>query len=77
MIKLSEFSLVRKLFQTTALENIKTHILCSINSFPENYVNCYIIWGKNGRYRQVIDDNDTTHAHCMLDIQVQSHALRI
>jgi len=52
-------------FQTNFVEKMKTHILCSINFFRKS---CRL-WVKVENYwtaQQDTDDN-TAHAHCMLD----------
>jgi hypothetical protein len=57
------------MFQTKAVEKIKTHILCSIIFFPpppENHAFYDLMWKKYGRAGQATDDN-MTHAHSMLD----------
>jgi len=36
------------------------------NFFPENRAVCEIMWKKHGRAGQTADDN-TAHAHCVLD----------
>jgi len=60
-----------KTFQTKAVEKIKTHFMFNIFFFPENrtvHDNVEIYC----RARQATDDN-TAHAHCMLDTQVYKH----
>jgi len=53
------------MFQTKVVENIKTHILCSI-TFYENRAVYEITWKKYCRGRQATDDN-MAHVTCMLD----------
>ena len=46
------------MFQTKAVQKIKTHILCAVTFFfSENRAVCELIWGKRGRVRGVTDDN--------------------
>jgi len=61
---LAQFSLEWKMFQTKVVERIKTHFL-SNNSF---WKSCRL-WNNVEKYRRagkVIDEN-TAHAHCMLN----------
>jgi hypothetical protein len=54
------------MLQTEVVELIKTHILFSVTFFSENRA----VYEKMNKYcgaGQVTDDN-TGHAHCMLDI---------
>jgi len=51
------------MFQTKVVEKIKTHVLCS----PKNPAVYEVIWKKKYfRAGQATNDN-TAHAHCMLD----------
>jgi len=54
------------MFQTKVVEEIKTHILCSIAFFFLNHAVYEIVWEKYCRARQVTEDN-ITHVHSMLD----------
>jgi len=51
------------MFQTAVVENIKTHILCSITFFPENHFVYEIMW-KNIVEPDATNDN-RAHAHCV------------
>jgi len=67
MIYLAHFFLELEMFQTTFVEEIKTHILYCITFFF--FRKSCRLWDnmeKYGRAGQVIDDN-MEHAHCMLD----------
>ena len=60
----TEFLLEGEMFQTKVVENIKTHILCSMTFSRKSYR----LWDKVEKYYtagQAIDDN-MAHAHCML-----------
>ena len=59
---LAEFILEWEIFQTDFVENIKTHILCSITFFPENHSVYEIMW-KN---MVQPDRPNTAHAQIML-----------
>jgi len=52
------------MFQTEAVDKIKTHILCSITFF--DYRTIYEIMRKNIVELQATNDN-IAHAHCMMD----------
>jgi len=52
------------MFQTKFVENMKTHILCSINLFAIRAV-CEVMWTKYCRAGQATDEN-TAHAFFML-----------
>ena len=54
-----------KMFQTKAVEKMKTHILCSITLFPKS---CRLLDNvdKYCRTGQARDDN-MAHVHCILD----------
>jgi hypothetical protein len=54
------------MFQTKVVEEIKTHILCSVTFFFENSALNWVMWKKFCRAGQATDDN-MAHAHCMLD----------
>jgi len=54
------------MFQTQVAEKIKTRILCSVTFF-ENRAVYEIMWKNMLKDGQITDDN-TAHAHCMLDI---------
>ena len=54
------------MFQTKVVENIKTHILCSVTFFPENRAVCVIMWKEHCSVGQAVDDN-MAHAHYMLN----------
>jgi len=63
---LFEFFLYEKCFDKV-IEQIQTHILCSMTFFPSKNLEFYeILWKNVVRARQATDDN-TTHAHCMRD----------
>jgi len=54
------------MFQTKAVEEIKTHILCFVNFFRKS---CRL-WDNVEGYcttGQATDDNSMAHAHCILD----------
>jgi len=53
------------MFQTKVVENIKTHVLCSVTSL-ENRADYEIMWKNIVERRQATDDS-TAHALCMLD----------
>ena len=62
---LAQFFLKWGMFQTKVVEEIKTHILCSVSLFRKSH----LLWDnveKYGGAGQAIDDN-MAHAHCMLD----------
>jgi hypothetical protein len=52
------------MFGTKVVEEIKTHILCSVTFFHNRAV-YEIMWKMDCRVGQAIDEN-TAHAHCML-----------
>jgi len=54
------------MLQTKAVEEIKTHILCSKTLYFENRAVYEIMSKQYCRARQATDDN-MAHAHCMLD----------
>ena len=60
---LAHFFLEWYMFQTKAVDKIKTHILCAIPFF-RNFTVCEITW-KNIRDGQATDDN-MAQAHFML-----------
>jgi len=62
---LAEFFVEREMFQTKAVEKIKTHILCSITFFR---VPCRL-WDNVEKYCKAgqATDGNMAHAHCMLD----------
>jgi uncharacterized protein YjaG (DUF416 family) len=49
------------MFQTNVVEEIKTHILSSVISFPENHALPEITWKKYCRARQATDGNIIQH----------------
>jgi len=52
------------MFQTKVLENVRTHILCSITFFFENPAFFEIMC------KHIVEPDDSTrtaHGHCMLD----------
>jgi len=55
------------MFQTLVVEEVKTHILCSLSFFPENREIRDVMWKNIGRAGQATDDN-LAEAYCMLDI---------
>jgi hypothetical protein len=56
---------MRNVSDKTCIENQNTHFVLN-NPFPENRAAYEIMWKKSGRAGQTTDDN-TAHAHCMLD----------
>ena len=58
------------------VENIKTHILCSVTFFPR--ISCRL-WGNVEKYVRAGQpaDGNMAHAHCMLDTEGYRHTLRI
>jgi hypothetical protein len=62
---LAQFFLEWKMFQTNLIEEMKTHILCSVTLFSK-MVPFWDNMEKFCRTGQATDDN-TAHAHCMLD----------
>jgi hypothetical protein len=55
------------MFQTKVVQEIKTHILCSVSLFLfENHAVYEIMWKNNGTAGEVTDGS-MAHAHCMLD----------
>ena len=71
---LAQFFLKWKMFQTNFVEEMKTHILCSIKSFLKS---CRLWDNMEKHYRagQATDDN-VTHAHYMLDTKGCKHTIR-
>jgi hypothetical protein len=67
------------MFQTVVVEEMKTHILCSITPLflplPENRAVYEIIW-KHCREGQTTEHN-MAHAHCMLDTKGYKHTFII
>ena len=65
-------------FSNKFVEKIKRHILHSVISYPhhENRAVCEMMWKKYFTLRQATNNN-TKHAHCMLDTQGYKHTLRI
>ena len=63
---LTELFLEWKIFQTNAVEKIKTHILCSV-TFSQKSCHLWDNVEKYG-YCQAVDDN-MAHAHGMMDNQ--------
>jgi len=51
------------MFQTKAVEKIKTHILCSVAFFPK----IVPFMRKYGKILGQATDDNMAHAHCMLD----------
>jgi hypothetical protein len=45
------------MFQAKVVENSETHVMCSVNIFPENCAACEIIWENMGTDGQATDDN--------------------
>ena len=72
---LAHFLLEWKMFQTKAVEKIKTHILCSIRFFRKS---CRL-WDNVEKYGTAGQDTDynMAHAHCMLDTSSYKHTHRI
>jgi len=62
---LAQFFPEGNIFQTEVVEKLK-HILYSA-TILENRAFYETMWGKNGTARRATDDN-TTDAHCMVDI---------
>ena len=62
---IAQFFLEWEIFQTKAVEKIKTHIFCSITFF-ENRAVYEIMWKKYWRAWQATYDN-IAHVLCMLD----------
>ena len=61
----AQFFLKWEMCQTKFLEEIKTHILCSVNDFR----NSLRLWDnveKYGTARQATDENNMAHGLCML-----------
>jgi len=54
------------MIQTKVVEEIKTHILCSIISFFENRA-FYKVMGKNICREGKATDDNMAHAHCTMD----------
>jgi len=76
-IYFAHFYLEWETFRTEVVENIKTHILCSVTIFRKS---CRL-WNNVEKYwaRQATYDN-MAHAHCMLDsryLRLQIHTLRL
>jgi hypothetical protein len=63
------------MFQTKVVEKIRRQILC-LTFFYENYAVYGIMWKKCCRAGQATDDN-TTHAHCVLDKEACKYTLRM
>ena len=63
---LAQFVLEGEMFQIKAVEEIKTHILCSVTFFFRKSCRLWENVGKYCRAGQATDDN-MAHAHCMLD----------
>jgi len=63
---LSYFILKREMFQTTVVEKIKTHILCSKTFF---FRKSCLLWDNVQKYCRAgqATDNNMAYAHCMLD----------
>ena len=65
---LAEF-LEWEMFQANVVEEIKTHILCSVTFFFFFFTKSNLLWDnveKDCRAGQPTDDN-MVHAHCMLN----------
>jgi hypothetical protein len=62
---LTHFFLEWELFQTNILEEIKTHVLCSVRFFRKS---CRV-WDNVKKYNTAgqVTDDDMAHAQCMLD----------
>ena len=72
---LAQFFLEWEMFRTKVVQKIKTHILCSVTLSRKSYR----LWDNVEKYcreGQATDDN-TAHAHCMLNDSRYKHALRI
>jgi hypothetical protein len=65
---LALFFLEWEMFQTKAVEELKTHILCSRNFFPRKSCRLCDNVEKYCAAWQARDDN-MAHAHCMLDTE--------
>jgi hypothetical protein len=63
------------MFQTNAVEKIKIHTSCPVNSFSENHAVYEIIW------EHIVEPDrkhdSMAHAHCMLDNYGYKHTLTI
>ena len=55
------------MFQTEVVEKIKTHILCSITFFFLENLAVYMIKVLKYSTAGQATDDDTAHAHCVLD----------
>jgi hypothetical protein len=62
---LAQFFLELEMFQTKAVEKIKTHILCSANFF---FGNCAVYEKMWKIVRAGQTTGDTAHALCVLDV---------
>ena len=72
---LAHFCLESEMFQTKAVQKIKTHILCSV-TFSRKSCSLWDNVEKYCRAGQTTDGN-MAHAHCMLDTKRYTHTLRI
>jgi hypothetical protein len=62
---LIQFFLEWKMFQTEAVEKIKTHILCSITCLSK--IVPFIRKFEKKLYSRHATDDNMAHVHCMLD----------
>jgi hypothetical protein len=62
----AQFFLELEMLQINFVEEVKTHILCSVTFFPpKNRAVCEIMWEYCGAGRAT--DGNMAHAHFMLD----------
>ena len=73
---LAHFFLEWEMFQTKFVEEIKTHILCSITFFFQKSCRFWDNVEKYCRAGQATEDN-MAHAYCILDTQGYKHTFRI
>jgi hypothetical protein len=73
---LGQFFLEWEMFQTKVVEQLKTHILCSIFLFLRNRAVYEITWDKYRRAGRTTYDN-MAHAHCMLDTSGYKYTLKL
>jgi len=70
---LGQFLLKWGMFHTKVVEKLETHILCSVLCFRKSSRSCDYV----RKYCTETTDENTAHAHCMLDIQGYRHTVRV
>jgi len=75
---LTQFSLEWEMFRTKVVEEIKTHILCSVSSPPPPPRKSSRLWDNVEKYcrARLATDGNMARVHCMLDTQSYRHTLR-